>query len=198
MLGNLLLLLMTTLPLVGSPGPATLGIAATSAAYGIRRTLPYYFGIFTGTSLVLVATLSGVAGILTATPSIETAMRIVAGGYILWLAYKIASAPITREGTSGHLSPAFSSGLFLAMVNPKAYASMSSITLSVTVLPNAPMADAMVKILVICVTVAAVDGIWLTIGSGISKLWQRPKIGRIINLCFATALVITMVFIFVI
>jgi threonine/homoserine/homoserine lactone efflux protein len=196
MLGNILLLLMTALPLVGSPGPATLGIAATSAAFGIRRTVPYFLGIFTGTSVVIVATLTGIAGLLTATPAIETVMRILASLYILWLAYRIATAPILKEGEVSHLSPRFLSGFILAVINPKAYASMSSITLSVTLIADAPMADAGLKLLFICAAVAVVDAIWLTIGGAISRLWRRPKLGRAINLTFALLLVAAMVFVF--
>jgi threonine/homoserine/homoserine lactone efflux protein len=42
---NALLLLLAAFPLMGSPGPATLSLAATGSAFGLSRSLPYLAGI---------------------------------------------------------------------------------------------------------------------------------------------------------
>ncbi len=45
---NLLLLWLAALPLMGSPGPATISLAATGSAFGIRPGLGYLSGILKG------------------------------------------------------------------------------------------------------------------------------------------------------
>ena len=38
-------LLVTSLAIMGSPGPATISLTAAGSAYGVRRSLPYLAGI---------------------------------------------------------------------------------------------------------------------------------------------------------
>ena len=45
MTSDLALLWLAAFPLMGSPGPATLSLAAMGAAYGGRRSLSYLAGI---------------------------------------------------------------------------------------------------------------------------------------------------------
>ena len=52
--------LLAGLALVGSPGPATLSIAATGAAFGQRRGLAYMAGILAGLAVVMAIT-AGIA-----------------------------------------------------------------------------------------------------------------------------------------
>lgn len=54
MVEPLILLLLAALPLMGSPGPATLSIAATGSVFGVVRGIPYLMGIVMGTSVVVV------------------------------------------------------------------------------------------------------------------------------------------------
>jgi hypothetical protein len=54
-LSGFLSLLASAAALMASPGPATLSVAATAAAYGLRQSVPYVMGINLGTILVLLA-----------------------------------------------------------------------------------------------------------------------------------------------
>ena len=56
--------LLAAVALAGSPGPATLSIAATGAAFGGRRGLSYMAGINVGMVGVLAITASGVTGVV--------------------------------------------------------------------------------------------------------------------------------------
>ncbi|MBT4169027.1 MAG: LysE family translocator, partial [Rhodospirillaceae bacterium] len=40
MVENVILLLLAAIPLMGSPGPATLSTAAAASVFGIKRSLP--------------------------------------------------------------------------------------------------------------------------------------------------------------
>src|SRR2546430_13037766 len=48
-------LLLISLAIMGSPGPATISLMAAGSAYGVRRSLWYLIGIIVGTTIVLLA-----------------------------------------------------------------------------------------------------------------------------------------------
>jgi len=58
--------LIAAFALAGSPGPGTLSLAATGAAFGARRGVAYMIGIDIGMVGVIAITASGVVGILLA------------------------------------------------------------------------------------------------------------------------------------
>ena len=94
MLESLLLLWLAAFPLMGSPGPATLSLAGVGTAYGVRRGLAYLTGIVIGTTGVLLLIATGVTAVILAQPVLVSVLTIIAAGYILYLAWKIAVAPV--------------------------------------------------------------------------------------------------------
>ena len=66
----IVLLWMAAFPLMGSPRPTTLNLAAIGAAFGARRGLGYLVGIILGTSGVLLLVASGVTELILAVPAL--------------------------------------------------------------------------------------------------------------------------------
>ena len=75
-----------------TPGPNNLMLLASGANFGIRRTLPHMFGVSLGHSFMVFIVGLGLAGLFIAFPQLQLALGIVAGGYMLWLAWKIAQS----------------------------------------------------------------------------------------------------------
>src|ERR1700756_3068491 len=98
--------MLISLAIMGSPGPATISLVAAGSVRGVRRSLPYLVGIIIGTALVLVAVATGITAALLAVPAIGSVLIWVSAGYILWLAYHIATAPPLSKPTGA--SNAFS------------------------------------------------------------------------------------------
>src|SRR5205809_1481771 len=86
-------LLLASLLIMGSPGPATISLTAAGSAYGLRRSLGYLAGIVAGTGLVLLAVATGITAALLAVPALRPVLIGISAAYILWLAYKVATAP---------------------------------------------------------------------------------------------------------
>ena len=86
-------LLVTSLAIMGSPGPATISLTAAGSAYGVIRSLPYLVGIICGTTIVLVAVATGITSTLLVLPALRTVLLAISAAYILWLAYHVATAP---------------------------------------------------------------------------------------------------------
>ena len=88
--------------LTGSPGPATLSLTATGAAFGIRRGLAYGAGITLGMLAVMGLTASGVVTAVLILPGLAPLVTALAALYFLYLAFRIATAPpLAERGACG-------------------------------------------------------------------------------------------------
>jgi hypothetical protein len=81
---SLVLFLLAALPLLGSPGPATLSIAATGSFVGVVRGAPYCGGVVLGTSFVVFLVATGVTGLMFTIPGVLPVLTIAAFCYILF------------------------------------------------------------------------------------------------------------------
>src|SRR5258707_1178537 len=85
--------LLAAVALAGSPGPATLSLTATGAAFGARRGVAYLAGIVVGMVAVMAIVASGLVGLLLAVPGATPVVTALAAAYFLYLAWRIATAP---------------------------------------------------------------------------------------------------------
>jgi LysE type translocator len=119
-------LLLASLLIMGSPGPATISLTAAGSAYGLRRSLGYLAGIVVGTGLVLLAVATGITAALLAVPAMHPVLIGISAAYILWLAYKVATAPALAAG-AGTGSTSFAGGALLGVANPKAWVAIAAV-----------------------------------------------------------------------
>jgi threonine/homoserine/homoserine lactone efflux protein len=184
-------LLLASAVVMGSPGPSTISLTAVGASFGIRRSLPYAGGLITGTVAVLLAVAAGVVALVTSVPHGALVLGILSAAYILYLAFKIATAPPLggRGGTAA--APGFLGGLGLAIANPKAYVAIAAIFAA------DPGLDAVVKTTVLSGMVVLIHVCWLLAGVSLSRWLHDPVAARIINLVMAAALVAVTVMAFV-
>lgn len=192
MLANLALLWLAALPLMGSPGPATLSTAAVGASFGWRRGLPWLAGIVAGTAVVLLLIASGVTAVILAVPALKTAITLLAAAYILWLAWRIATAPpLSNEITAK--APAFPGAFLLAVANPKAFAAIGAVYAGHQVVPGDLALDAAAKIAALVPVIVLVNAVWLLSGTLLASALRDPKNCRIANVAFAMLLVASVV-----
>lgn len=190
MLEDLLPLWLAALPLMGSPGPATLSTAAMGTAFGMRASLPYLTGICLGTVTVLLAIATGVSGLLFVVPGAVPVVTVAAAAYILYLAWKIATAPVGSGILETGARPAgLVGGYLLAIANPKAFAAIGAVYSSVTVVADEPVTDAVTKVAALCLVIVVVNGTWLVFGALFSRWLRHPVLGRAVNVAFAVLLI---------
>jgi len=183
--------LLAGLALAGSPGPANLSLAALGAAFGTRAGLAYQAGAVFGMLLVMLVTASGLAALLLALPGVRLAALVLGGGYIAWLAWRIATAPLPGAGTRPQRPPGFLGGCLLQLGNPKAYAAMAALFAGFVLQPGDPLRDALWKTLLLLAVIAVVTSAWLQFGRLLARLARRPRLLRAINIAFALLLVIS-------
>lgn len=113
-----------------TPGPNNIMVMASGANFGIRRSIPHLLGVSIGVLPIIMLAGFGLMAIFDALPGLETALRVVSALYLLWLAWKIASAPPPDAGNAAGRPLSFLQAAAFQWVNPKVWAtSLSAITL---------------------------------------------------------------------
>ncbi|QEW05669.1 LysE family translocator [Nitrincola iocasae] len=191
MVDNLLFLWLAALPLMGSPGPATLSLAGLGSAFGFRQSLNYLYGIIMGTITVLLMIATGVTTLILAQPMMRVILSSIAGVYILFLAVKIATAPVGQVKRLSDNAPSFLPGFSLAIANPKAFAAIGAVYSSHTIVDNSLMADTICKLLALILVILSFSIAWLAFGATFSNLLRKPSIGRTANIIFAVMLILS-------
>ncbi|WP_439498027.1 LysE family translocator [Bosea sp. (in: a-proteobacteria)] len=185
---------LAAIALAGSPGPANLSLAATGAAFGAREGLVYAAGITVGMAGVIAITASGMVGILMAVPGVAPAVTVAAGGYFLYLAWRIATAPPLSATDARGERPSFVAGALLSLVNPKGYAAMAALFSGFVLLRERVTADALAKAAVLLAIIAAVNLVWLVTGAALTRFFHEPRTNRLINVAFAVLLIVSVAF----
>jgi threonine/homoserine/homoserine lactone efflux protein len=186
--GSVGTLVLISLAIMGSPGPATISLVAAGSVRGVRRSFPYLFGIIVGTTLVLVAVATGITAALLAVPAIGSVLIWISVAYILWLAYHIATAPPLSKLTGASNAFSLMGGAILGIANPKAWVAIAAVFASVH-LADAPTNDAAAKILVLTVMIIVICATWLVAGRSIAPLLRDPRRARLVNAALAVGLV---------
>lgn len=145
---------MMAFALVGSitPGPVNIIATSSSARFGLIRTLPHVTGATVGYCLVVIVTGLAMVESHRLLPLISEGMAAAGAAFLLWMAYRIATAPVhddtrdehTTKGQvgeeqvggeqtgKGSTAPRFVDGALVQILNPKAWLwSLSGISLYV-------------------------------------------------------------------
>ncbi len=180
--------MLTSLAIMGSPGPATISLTAAGSAYGVRRSLAYLAGIIVGTTIVLVAVGTGITATLLAVPALRSVLIAIAVAYIIWLAYHVATAPPLAAHAASSRAPTLAGGTLLGVANPKAWVAIGAVFAGGRLASSATV-DAVAKIAILTVMIVLINATWLLAGASLAPLLRDPRRARIINVTLAAALV---------
>ena len=187
---SLAALVLTSLAIMGSPGPATISLTGSGVAFGVRRSARYLAGIILGTTVVLAGVAAGVTGALLAVPAARPVLIGVAVAYILYLAFHIATAPPLAAGSDAAAAPSLAGGLLLGVANPKAWVAIGAVFVSVR-LSSAAAVDACVKTCVLVVMIVIINTGWLAAGASLAPILRDPARSRRANIALAAALIVS-------
>jgi threonine/homoserine/homoserine lactone efflux protein len=182
--------------MTATPGPNNTMVAASGANYGLRRTLPHVLGVAVGFPVMLLLVAAGVAGVLQESPRLQLAMRWGGALWLLWLAWRIATATPAaglqgqeREATRGRPMSFLEAALF-QWVNPKAWLiAVGGIGAYVGGGGLGPAA--LLALLFALAAVVCLLG-WAALGAGLARL-LRPLAMRWFNRVVAVLLVLSLV-----
>lgn len=105
-----------------TPGPNNFMLLASGVNFGFARTIPHMLGIGVGFFSLLLGVGLGLGALLSAFPMLHNVLKIVGGAYLLYLAWRIASARTLGKGAEDKARPMrFIEAAAFQWVNPKAW-----------------------------------------------------------------------------
>ncbi len=165
-----------------------LSLAGVGAAYGFQPAMRYYIGLFIGTNIVALAVVTGLGALILASPVIRTVLFAISTCYLLYLAWKIASAGSNVGFTPATRQPGIRDGVLLQAVNPKAYVVNTTLFSGFVLFQDAYLFEVVVKFLIVNAIWISIHFLWLWAGTSIKRLNLSPGTQRIINIAMACAM----------
>jgi threonine/homoserine/homoserine lactone efflux protein len=178
-----------------TPGPNNVMLTASGANYGFRRTLPHMLGIVGGCFVLFTAIALGLGLIFERYPLVQTLLRVVGSLYLLYLAWRIATAPPPQlEGAEGHPLSLWQAAVF-QFANPKAW--VMGLTLMASFLPeqgnilvNAMLLAGFAELVALpCIS------LWAGFGMAIGHWLKGPRSWRLFNACMGALTAACVIFI---
>ena len=188
MLEASLTLAVTAFLLLGSPEPVPVALAATGATFGFKKSYNFLIGIVLGIAVVIFATFLGLSTVFENYPSLALGLQILSAIYIMFIAYKIATASSVIGKSEGQ-APGFKIGFFLNLINPKAYAAMLALIAQYSVTGDNSLQSLLIACCIIFMVAVIVDCGWLLLGHMIKPLFNHPKYQHWLRYTFALSLI---------
>ncbi|WP_299286268.1 LysE family translocator [uncultured Tateyamaria sp.] len=104
-----------------TPGPNNLMLMASGANFGFRRTIPHMLGVGLGFVFMVMLVGAGLIQIFDAYPLSHTVLKVASVAYLLFLAWKIATAAPVHDGQGQGTPMTFLQAAAFQWVNPKAW-----------------------------------------------------------------------------
>ncbi|MFK7877484.1 MAG: LysE family translocator [Paracoccaceae bacterium] len=166
-----------------TPGPNNLMLMASGANFGFRRSIPHMLGIGFGFMFMLAMVGAGLIRIFDLWPRAYDVMRVLSLGYLLWLAWKTATASGFGDSAASGSPLTFLQAAIFQWVNPKAWA-MALTAMSVYAPDRSLFAVACVAALFGAVNLPSVST-WTLMGQQVARFLTNPKRRVVFNYVMA-------------
>jgi threonine/homoserine/homoserine lactone efflux protein len=186
--------------MAGTPGPNNAMLSSSGSLWGFRRTVPHMVGISIGFPAMLLAVAFGLGGALRAHPTVLTVMRWLGAAYLLYLAWRIATAAPETEaghedrGPSRRQPLGFLQAAMFQWVNPKAWlVTLSALATVASTAGHPSVPRALVLAGVFLAVTWPITAFWTALGVGVSRFLATAQAVRRFNLAMAGLLVASLV-----
>jgi len=184
---------LAAIGLLGSPGPAIAALLAVGKTHGLGGGLRFYTGLQFGLATAAAISAAGFVSLIVAVPATRIVMMVIATAYLLYLAHKIATAPVGADPSEPELEApkgGFAlAGAVVGITNPKAYVAFASLMAPVTLVASSALGDGILKWVLVVVVMIVVDILWLLAGVALGKASLPPNIERGLNYVLAAMIV---------
>ena len=175
-----------------TPGPNNTMLLASGANYGFRRTVPHIAGISLGCMAMLLLVGLGLGQAFAAEPWLYGVLRRVGAAYLLWLAWRIATAGAMKDHAMGSGRPlTFWQAAAFRWVNPKAWVMVVGAAST-----YAPRDDFGRSVVVLAVLLGLVNApsicVWAGFGTTLRPWLSHPGRVRVFNIGMALLLVLSL------
>lgn len=175
--------------LIITPGPGVLSTAGVGAGFGFRSGSRYVAGLFLGTNLVALMVVSGLGALILADPRVRTVLFAISFCYLTYLALRIAFAGARLAFIEQARAPGVWGGVFLQIVNPKAYAVNTALFTGFAFFPEHYLIEVALKFLIMNAIWIPIHFGWLWAGVTLHRLNLSERAHRAINIAMAASMI---------
>jgi threonine/homoserine/homoserine lactone efflux protein len=170
-----------------TPGPNNLMLMASGGNYGFRRTMPHMAGITLGFMVMLLLVGLGLAQVFDRYPVIHSVLKALSIAYLLYLAWKIATAAPLKRREAGGRPLTFLQAAAFQWVNPKAWA--FGLSIIAIFAPHASAPQLLVLALVNALVCLPSITLWTVLGQQLARVLTSARRRRLFNWTMALLLV---------
>lgn len=175
-----------------TPGPNNLMLMASGANFGFARSLPHALGVTLGFMAMVFLVGLGAGRVFQAFPLAHEVLKALCAAYLLYLAWKIASAaPPNAQGgdeTASRARPfSFTQAALFQWVNPKGW-TMALTAVTAYAPTQEPALYLLIALVFGLVNLPSVS-LWMGMGVQMRRVLADPKALRVFNVCAALLLV---------
>lgn len=174
-----------------TPGPNNIMLFASGVNFGLYRTWPHALGIAFGFAILLLAVGLGVGTIIDRSPVIMLSLKLFGGTYMLYLAYRIATATTVDRVETGARPMTLMEAALFQWVNPKAWV-MAITAMSAYTHEGDYWVNVMIVVIVFVLVNFPSVSCWAGFGQLLSQWLQDPRKRRWFNRLMAAALVLSL------
>lgn len=184
-------LVLFTIASSATPGPNNILVMTSGVNFGVKKSLPVFCGICVGFALMLLLVGIGFGQIFEVFPNLNTMIKIVGVGYLLYLAWIIAGSSNSFKSKEQQKPLTFLNGALFQWVNAKAWIVATGAVAAFTTSGD----EHLVQVALVASTFLVLSfpsvGIWLIFGSWLKKYLNSKANQKVFNLSMASLLIIS-------
>jgi threonine/homoserine/homoserine lactone efflux protein len=178
---------------VASPGPGVAAVVARSLDRGSRGAPAFIGGFLVGDLVWFTLAAAGLAAIAQTAYALFVAIKYTGAAYLLYLAYRMWTAPgsaVNVAGTEPSQSPSrlFLGSLALTLGNPKPMVFFLALLPTVVTLQTLTMASFLAIAAVMAIVLPVVLGAYVLAAVRARRLLRNPRALRVMNRGSATVM----------
>ena len=172
-----------------TPGPSNLMLTSTGTAVGVLRGLPTLVGQVVGMGLMLFLVAFGLGSLVLKSPLIIPGLRWCGSGFLLWLAWKIATAGRSEATADRRVRVGFWEAAAFQWVNPKSWlVSASAVGTYLHAEAGSAVAQSIYFGMLFVLTALPSCCVWLAFGATLQRFLLTERAVRMFNVAMGARL----------
>ena len=181
----------------GTPGPSNVLLTATGANVGVWRGLPALLGVSVGMGLMVFLVALGLGSVVVGRPLVLQILKWLGAAFLLWLAWKIATAGGSNAPSSAR-PVGFLGAAAFQWINPKSWlVCVSAAGTYMTVSSGSALVQATAFGTTFVAASLPCCFVWLAFGASVQRLLRTERAVRIFNVTMGVLLAASLAMAFI-
>jgi threonine/homoserine/homoserine lactone efflux protein len=177
-----------------TPGPSVVMVMAAGVRSGFIGGLRCLAGVVAGMALMMGAANLGLGGLVQAVPQVLLALKWMGAAFLLWLAWKVATAPPPTGDLQARPPVGFWAALAFQWINPKSWiVCISAASTYGASGHGSVVVRAVTMAAVFSLAAAPACAVWLVFGTLLRQWLTDARRSRVFNVVMGIALALSVV-----